>query len=127
MTHSVTFQPIGHVENEFDEPVKPEAIRSTESRIVLDPELITGLTGLEPGRQIMVVFCFHLSEGYDLLQHRRGDPAQPKRGVFALRTPRRPNPIGVTSVDLLAIEGNVLRVHGLDAVNGTPVLDIKPA
>jgi tRNA-Thr(GGU) m(6)t(6)A37 methyltransferase TsaA len=75
----------------------------------------------------MVVFYFHRSQGYDLTQHPRGDPRRPKRGVFTLRSPRRPNPIGVTVVDLVAIEGNVLRVRGLDAINGTPVLDIKPA
>jgi tRNA (Thr-GGU) A37 N-methylase len=49
------------------------------------------------------------------------------RGVFALRSPRRPNPIGVTIVELLSIENNMLRVRGLDAINGTPVLDLKPA
>jgi len=51
--------------------------------------------------------------------------SHPKRGVFALHTPYRPNPIGVTGVDLLSVKGNVLRVRGLDALNGTPVLDIK--
>ena len=74
----------------------------------------------------MVVFHFHRSRGYELLQHPRGDPSRPRRGVFALRSPRRPNPIGLTVVDLLAIEGNVLRVRGLDAFAGTPVLDLKP-
>jgi tRNA-Thr(GGU) m(6)t(6)A37 methyltransferase TsaA len=62
-----------------------------------------------------------------LLQHPRGDQGQPQRGVFALRSPHRPNPIGVTIVNLLAVERNVLRVSGLDAINGTPVLDLKPA
>lgn len=122
-----TFQAIGHVENDFDEPMAPEKIRAAESRIVLDPSLTEGLTGLEPGQQVMVVFHFHRSEGYDLLQHPRGDRSRPRRGVFALRSPRRPNSIGVTVVDVLAIEGNVLRVRGLDAINGTPVLDLKPA
>jgi tRNA-Thr(GGU) m(6)t(6)A37 methyltransferase TsaA len=62
-----------------------------------------------------------------LLQHPRGDRNRPRRGVFALRSPRRPNPIGITVVDLIDVQGNVLRVQGLDAINGTPVLDIKPA
>ncbi|MBS1251389.1 MAG: S-adenosyl-L-methionine-binding protein [Anaerolineales bacterium] len=127
MNHTITFQPIGHVENEFDTPIAPDEIRVSESRIILDPGLVAGLTGLKPGRQIMVVFYFHLIESYDLLQHRRGDPTQPERGVFTLRSPSRPNPVGVTTVDLLAIEENVLRVYDLDAINGTPVLDIKPA
>lgn len=118
---------IGRVENEFDEPAAPEQIRAVESRIILDPSLVEGLQSLEPGQQIMVVFYFHRSEGYDLLQHPRGNQSRPKRGVFALRSPRRPNPIGVTVVELAGIEGNVLRVRGLDAIDGTPVLDLKPA
>jgi formylmethanofuran dehydrogenase subunit E len=75
----------------------------------------------------MVVFYFHRSRGFDLLQHPRGDKSRPRRGVFSLRSPRRPNPIGVTVVDLVAIDGNVLHVQGLDAINGTPVLDLKPS
>jgi tRNA-Thr(GGU) m(6)t(6)A37 methyltransferase TsaA len=73
----------------------------------------------------MVVFYFHRSQGFDLLQHPRGDRSCPKRGVFALRSPRRPNTIGVTVVDLVDVEKNILRVRGLDALDGTPVLDLK--
>ena len=76
---------------------------------------------------LLVVFVFHRSQGFDLLQHPRGNQSRPKRGVFALRSPNRPNPIGITEVELLAIEGNILTVSGLDAINGTPVLDLKPA
>lgn len=123
---SITYEAIGRVENEFDEPVTPDAMRSAESRIVLDPALTEGLTGLEPGQQVMVLFYFHRAQGYDLTQHPRGDRSRAERGVFALRSPRRPNRIGVTMVELLAIEENVLRVRGLDAINGTPVLDLKP-
>jgi formylmethanofuran dehydrogenase subunit E len=126
-TWVMIYKTIGHVENEFDELASPEKIRAVESRIVLDPALTEGLKGLEPGQQVMVVFYFHRSQGYDLLQHPRGDRSRPRRGVFALRSPRRPNPIGVTVADLVAVEGNVLRVQGLDAINGTPVLDLKPA
>jgi tRNA-Thr(GGU) m(6)t(6)A37 methyltransferase TsaA len=124
------FRAIGHVENEFTEPAGPDEIRSVESRIVLDPALVEGLEGLEAGQHIMVVFYFHRAEGFDLLhllQHPRGDQSRPRRGVFALRSPRRPNPIGVTVVNLIAIEDNVLRVRGLDAIHDTPVLDLKPA
>ena len=124
---SVTYGAIGHVENDFYGPAAPDKIRAVESRIVLDPALMEGLRGLKPGQQIMVIFYFHRSQGYDLCQHPRGDRSRPRRGVFARRSPRRPNPIGVTVVDLVAVEGNVLRVRGLDAINGTPVLDLKPA
>jgi tRNA-Thr(GGU) m(6)t(6)A37 methyltransferase TsaA len=124
---TIIYKAIGYVENDFNEPAVPEEIRSVESRIVLDPALREGLRGLEPGQRIMVIFHFHRSQGYDLCQHPRGDRSRPQRGVFALRSPRRPNPIGATVVDLVAIEGNVLRVRGLDAINGTPVLDLKPS
>jgi len=123
---SIVFAPIGYVENGFDEPAAPETIRAAESRIVLRPELVEGLFGLEAGQKLLVVFNFDRSVGFDLLQHPRGDRTRPKRGVFAVRSPRRPNAIGVTEVDILSIDGNVLRVSGLDALNGTPVLDLKP-
>ncbi len=74
----------------------------------------------------MVIFHFHKAEGYDLHQHPRKDLERPKRGVFALRSPRRPNPIGVTIVNIKEIKDNVLYVEGLDAINGTPVIDLKP-
>lgn len=122
----ITFRAIGYVENSFDEPAAPDLIRAAPSRIVLQADLAEGLQGVEPGQRLMVIFYFHRSQGYELQQHPRGDASRPRRGVFALRSPRRPNPIGVTVVDLLAVEGNVLHVRGLDAINGTPVLDLKP-
>ncbi|HIQ05487.1 MAG TPA: tRNA (N6-threonylcarbamoyladenosine(37)-N6)-methyltransferase TrmO [Anaerolineae bacterium] len=121
------FTPIGYVQNAFNAPAPQERIAESESRIIVDPSLAEGLRGLERFDRIMVVYHFHRSSGFSLLQHPRGDLARPRRGVFALHSPHRPNPIGVTLVDLLAVEGNVLRVRGLDAINGTPVLDIKPA
>ena len=124
-TEAVTFVPIGRVKGDFDAQAMPEEIAATESHIVLDADLVEGLTGVEAGRQAMVIFHFHKIADYELLQHPRGDSARPKRGVFALHTPFRPNPIGVTVVDVLAVEGNILRVRGLDALDGSPVLDIK--
>jgi len=124
---SQAWRAIGYVENECLEPGSADRLRSAESRIVLDPQFVEGLTGVEPGQKLMVIFHFHRSRGYELLQHPRGDRTRPLRGVFALRSPYRPNPIGVTVVDVVAVEGNVLRVRGLDAIHGTPVLDLKPA
>jgi tRNA-Thr(GGU) m(6)t(6)A37 methyltransferase TsaA len=124
---SFTFHPIGFVENGLPFGTKGDALRASESRIVLDPELAPGLAGLEKEPRILVVFAFHRSEGWDLMQYPRGDSTREKRGVFALRSPRRPNGIGVTEVELLSIQANVLTVRGLDAVDGTPVLDLKPA
>jgi tRNA-Thr(GGU) m(6)t(6)A37 methyltransferase TsaA len=124
---TITYKAIGYVENDFDGPTAADVSRSSESRIILEPGFSEGLKRLEAGQRIMVIFHFHRSQGFDLLQHPRGDRSRPQRGVFALRSPRRPNPIGVTEVELVAVEGSILRVKGLDAFNGTPVLDLKLA
>ena len=118
--------PIGFVESEADKSTPLDAWPSLESRIVLEAAMTQGLEGLEPGEEILVLFWFDRSQGFDLRQHPKGDTARPKRGVFTLRSPHRPNPIGVSQVQVLAVEGNVLHVRGLDAYDGTPILDIKP-
>ena len=123
---TLSLRAIGYVENEFDEPDTPMNDLD-ESRLILDPSLTEGLQGLEAGQKIMVVYNFHHATGFALLQHPQGNQSRVKRGVFALCSPKRPNPIGVTVVTLVGIEDNVLRVRGLDACNGSPILDIKPA
>ncbi|MFO7944546.1 MAG: tRNA (N6-threonylcarbamoyladenosine(37)-N6)-methyltransferase TrmO [Anaerolineales bacterium] len=124
---TATFHPIGFVKNRFDASSSREEMRSGESRISLHPTLTGGLKGLSPGEQVLVLFYFDRTESFDLHQHPRGDRDRKKRGVFALRSPRRPNPIGATVVDVVSITNNVLAVRGLDAFDGTPVLDIKPS
>jgi tRNA-Thr(GGU) m(6)t(6)A37 methyltransferase TsaA len=124
---SYNVRPIGVVENGLPLGTPRALLQEAESRILIDEEFAPGLKGLEGEPRILVLFAFHLSEGWDLLQHPRGDTTRERRGVFALRSPRRPNPLGAAEVDLLALDGNTLVVRGLDAVDGTPVLDIKPA
>lgn len=123
---SVTFHPIGCVERDAgDEGLSHDDLRARPARILLDPALSDGLLGLEPGSDVVVLYHFHRSSGYDLRVHPQGDPSRPLRGVFAVRSPRRPNAIGVTTVRVLRVAGNVLEVVGLDALDGSPVLDIK--
>lgn len=122
-----TISPIGYVENEHDQPKPAPEIRESTSRITVFPDYAEGLSGLDGSERVMVLFYFNLSDGFELMQHPRADTSRPKRGVFALRSPRRPNHIGVTEADILSIEGNVITVRGLDAINGTPVIDLKPA
>lgn len=122
----IIYHPIGYVINDFENPGDWEMVQDNISRIVLDPNLLMGLRGLVPGQQMMVLFHCHRVQDYELLQHPQGNVAREKRGVFTLRSPRRPNPIGATVVELVQIEGNELSVQGLDALNGTPVLDLKP-
>jgi len=122
----ITYEPIGYVESEYNESSPREQIRDRESRIILDQQFSEGLIGLEPGQRLMVLFHFDRIKEYQLRQHPRGDRDRPKKGVFAIRTPKRPNPIGVTVVEILAIEGHSVTVTGLDAFNGSPVIDLKP-
>jgi tRNA-Thr(GGU) m(6)t(6)A37 methyltransferase TsaA len=125
LSHAV--EPIGRVENDFDEPTDPDTLKKATSRIFIEPGLATGLTGLESGDRILVLFRFDRAGPWELQQHPRGDSRRPRRGVFALRTPHRPNAIGATVVELVSLRDSVLEVRGLDALNGTPVLDLKPA
>jgi tRNA-Thr(GGU) m(6)t(6)A37 methyltransferase TsaA len=123
----ITLTPIGYVErDEGDAELSGDELRARPARIVLDPALTDGLMGLEPGSDVVVLFYFHRSTGYDLQLHPRGDPSRPLRGLFATRSPRRPNPVAVTTARVRRVEGNVLEVVGLDALDGSPVLDIKP-
>ena len=122
----IVVTPIGYVERDVgDEGLGTDELRARPARIVLDPALTEGLMGLAPGKDVVVLFYFHRSMDYDLQLHPRGDPDRPLRGVFATRSPRRPNPIGLTSARIQRIDENVLEVVGLDALHGSPVLDIK--
>lgn len=125
-TETITLTPIGHVESRFAEPVASEEMRRHPSRLVLRPDLAEGLDGLAAGDWLVVLFYFHRAQGYELRRYPRGDTSQPMRGVFALRSQYRPNPIGFTVARIEAVEGNVVHVSGLDALDGTPLLDIKP-
>jgi tRNA-Thr(GGU) m(6)t(6)A37 methyltransferase TsaA len=119
---------IGRVENSFVKRERLEAENVT-SHIVVDPAYSSALDGIEPFSHIMVIFWLDQVQAKErkvLKVHPRGDPELPLTGVFATRSPLRPNPIAVTEVRLLKREGNVLTVKGLDALDGTPVLDIKP-
>lgn len=88
------------------------------------PEFEAGLTDIEGFSHLFVIWAFHRSEGYELL----GSPPFDERphGVFATRSPRRPNPIALTVVELLRRDGRLLHVRGVDMLDGTPILDIKP-
>jgi tRNA-Thr(GGU) m(6)t(6)A37 methyltransferase TsaA len=116
--------PVGYVENDYLEPVYNEEVYSKVSKIVLKKEFTDGLYRIEDFEKLYILFYFSKSKGYKLIHRRRYDGEI--SGVFASRSPYRPNGIGLTIVELLKVEGNVLHVKGLDAINGTPVLDIKP-
>jgi tRNA-Thr(GGU) m(6)t(6)A37 methyltransferase TsaA len=102
------------------------SVKGDVSEIELFPELREGLYRLDDHETILVLYFFDRSHNVCLQVHPRGDPRNPLVGVFASRSPDRPNHIGATVVRLVKVQGNVLTVEGLDAYEGTPVVDIKP-
>ncbi|MDW5550045.1 tRNA (N6-threonylcarbamoyladenosine(37)-N6)-methyltransferase TrmO [Methanosarcina sp.] len=124
VSERIEMVPVGYVENDYLEPVYNEEVYSKVSKIVLMKEFTDGLYRIEDFEKLYILFYFSKSKGYKLIHRRRYDGEV--SGVFASRSPYRPNGIGLTIVELLNVEGNVLHVRGLDAINGTPVLDIKP-
>ena len=123
----IGFVPIGFVESEFKGiQDNPDIFRGTVAKIrVLDP-YVEGLYRLDGYERLYVIFVFDRAEGYRLVIHPRGDVNRPERGVFATRSPYRPNPLGLAVVDLVSVEDNIVTVRDLDAIDGTPVLDMKP-
>lgn len=124
----LTVRPIGRVTNEINEPMK-DGWEDIASEIVLEPDLAEATFGLNEFSHVVVVFWLHqmpLWEGEPLKIHPRARQDLPLVGLLASRSPRRPNPIGISVVQLLDCRTNLLRVKGLDAINGTPVLDLKP-
>lgn len=101
-----------------------DARHDVEGVIELKPELEPGLRDIEGFSHLYVIWLFHRVEGYDLTASPPSDDRS--HGVFATRSPRRPNPIGLTVVELMRREGPRLHVRGVDMLDGSPVLDIKP-
>ena len=120
--------PIGTVTSPVKEGVD-SGWGTVVSEIHIREEYSGGLAGLESFSHIVVVFGMHQSTwtpASDLVRRPQGREDMPSVGIFAQRAKHRPNPIGVTAVRLLGIDGNLVRVRGLDAIDGTPILDLKP-
>jgi len=123
-----TSRPIGFVNSPYKDPGQvPKGLgakHEADGVLAILPEFETGLTDIEGFSHLVVLWEFDRSNGYELL----GTPPSDNRphGVLATRSPRRPNPIGLTIVELLRREGCELHVRGVDMLDGTPILDIKP-
>ena len=94
--------------------------------IVFEPNMVEALEGIEVDAELMLLTWLDLADRNVLRVHPRDDLSQPKQGVFATRSSDRPNPIGLHRVRVLAVNGNVLHVNELEAIDGTPILDVKP-
>jgi tRNA-Thr(GGU) m(6)t(6)A37 methyltransferase TsaA len=121
-------QPIGYVRTPYSEPSQvPKGLgakHEAEGELEILPEFEVGLRDIEGFSHLYVIWCFHRADGFELV----GRPPCDDRthGVFATRSPFRPNPIALTVVELLGRDGSKLRVRGVDMLDGTPILDIKP-
>jgi tRNA-Thr(GGU) m(6)t(6)A37 methyltransferase TsaA len=124
----MVLRPIGFVQSPVTEPVD-ENWGSIVSRIRLTEPWGRGLKGLDEFSHLVVLFHMHQAAHNpqtDLVRRPRGRADMPEVGIFAQRAKHRPNPVGITAVRLLEIQGSTLVVRGLDAIDGSPVLDIKP-
>ena len=125
----VEMRPIGVVRSPYRDkseiPKGPGAEHHAEGTLELRPELEAGLQDIEGFSHLFVLWVFDRSEGYELVSTVPLDQETP-HGVFASRSPRRPNPIGLSVVELVGREGPLLRVRGVDMLDGTPILDVKP-
>ncbi len=122
-------QPVGRVESplvDIAAAPKQSDEGAPEASIVFEPEYTDGLRDLTAGAEVLVLTWLDRARRDVLVVHPRGDLARPETGVFNTRSPHRPNPIGVHRVTIVAVDGNRIRVGNLEAVDGTPVLDVKP-
>jgi tRNA-Thr(GGU) m(6)t(6)A37 methyltransferase TsaA len=122
-------QPVGWVESlltDLAAAPKQGDEGAPVARIVFRSEFREAARDLRSGDRVLVLTWLHLGRRDALVVHPRGDTTRPLTGVFATRSPHRPNPIGLHAVTIAAVEENAITVHNLEAIDGTPVLDIKP-
>jgi len=121
--------PIGRVESplaDAAEAPKQGFEGGPDAWLVFEPRVLDALDGLEPGARVIVLTWLDRADRTTLKVHPRDDARNPLRGVFGTRSADRPNPIGLHEVEVLAVEGNRVQVSDLEALDGTPIVDLKP-
>jgi len=124
-----SLQPIGHIRSTLrvlDEAPLQGSEGAPDAWLEMDPTFARGLLGIAPGDEVIVITWLHCADRDVLEVHPRGDPEVPLAGVFASRSPHRPNPLGLHRVIVREISGTRLRIGPIEAINGTPVVDVKP-
>ena len=124
-----TLTPVGHVSSTLTDrgsAPKQGTEGAPQAWLVFEPAVSPALEGLRPGDRVFVLTWLHLSPRDVLRVHPRDDPSTAMRGVFSTRSPDRPNPIGLHPVEILEVTGRRVRVRDLEALDGTPILDVKP-
>jgi tRNA-Thr(GGU) m(6)t(6)A37 methyltransferase TsaA len=128
MSTQFVLRPIGFVESPLTDPGRAPRQGDEDApdcTLVLEPDVRAGLDGLRPGDSIVVVTWLHLADRGILQVHPRGDASRPLRGVFATRSQHRPNPLGIHRVRIIDVDGLRIHVRGLEAVDKTPIIDVK--
>ena len=124
----ITLQPIGYLETPFndiaDMPIQPSVLADTRGKAVLDEKFMPGLKDLDGFSHIILLFLLHKISGYQLEVVPFMDTLP--HGIFATRSPKRPNRIGMSIVRVESVVGNIVQFKGVDMLNGSPLLDIKP-
>jgi tRNA-Thr(GGU) m(6)t(6)A37 methyltransferase TsaA len=121
---------VGHVESPLrdleDAPRQPDEEGAPGAWLVFEPDVQGALHGLRAGDALLVLTWLDRGRRDVLAVHPRGDPSRPRQGVFTTRAPHRPNPIGIHRVDVVAVDGLRVGVRSLEAIDGTPIVDVKP-
>lgn len=124
----IVYKPIGVIHSGYKQiegvPIQGALSRNSKGKVEVFPEYKAGLKGLEEFSHIILLYHFHLAKGYSLLS--KPFLENEKHGIFAIRAPKRPNPIGFSTVKLEKIVENILHISEVDIVDGTMLLDIKP-
>jgi tRNA-Thr(GGU) m(6)t(6)A37 methyltransferase TsaA len=122
-------RPIGRVESPLtDRDLAPRQgdEGAPDAWLVFEPELLDGLRDLRAGTEVILLTWLDRARRDVLVVHPRGDPARPATGVFSTRSPDRPNPVGLHRVPVVAVDGSRVLVRNLEALDGTPIVDVKP-
>jgi tRNA-Thr(GGU) m(6)t(6)A37 methyltransferase TsaA len=120
---------IGRVEsplNDLESAPKQGDEGAPDAWLIFEPEVLEGLRGISPGDQLLLLTWLDRADRDTLVVHPRGDTSRPAAGVFTTRSPHRPNPIGLHRVEVAEVDGGRVKVHDLEALDGTPVVDVKP-
>jgi tRNA-Thr(GGU) m(6)t(6)A37 methyltransferase TsaA len=123
----IEMKPIGFVSTDAETIPRSWSVSDVKGELVIDESYVEGLGDIKPGQRIYVIFHFHQSPNFSSQFMRIKPPIREEQvGVFSTHSPIRPNPVGLSLLEVLAIDGNVIQVKGLDMSDGTPILDIKP-
>jgi len=122
---TITIKPLGKAKNGVSKPMLP-GWKDIVTEIVIDKEYTDGLDGIEDYSHVIIVYWMDKEKECHLKHHPQGRADVPFIGIFACRCPQRPNPIGISTTEIISVKDNIIKVKGLDVIDNTPILDIKP-